>query len=364
MHGDRYGSRIPVFKPKLPDPIRFQERFQSIHSSSIYSNGGPQVRELEGRLSAFLGAEANRVCVVSNATQGISLSVSALGGKKWLVPSWTFPGTVGAVAAAGAIPILGDVNQSSQYLRLPSGRDDLDGVIPVIPFGSSLQAIEWEAYRGLTRVVVDAAASLGNAGNLDQIIPRHAAVVFSLHATKVLGSGEGGVIVAGSAELATEIRARSNFGFTGTRDAMFPGVNAKMSEFQAAIANVVLDSAEEELREWQELREQVSDLSNNLGIRMFVPGGSNVSPYWNVFLPESETIERWQELLTQSGIESRRWWSNGIHTMPAYSSLELAEPMTNTDWLAGRLLGLPFHRFLDHRDLQRIGGVLNIALGR
>ena len=65
---------------------------------------------------------------------------------------------------------------------------------------------------------------------------RHRPLSVSL-ATKVLGAGEGGFVISADTALIRDIRARSNFGFAGTREAVAPAANAKLSEYHAAVAH-------------------------------------------------------------------------------------------------------------------------------
>ncbi len=66
-------------------------------------------------------------------------------------------------------------------------------------------------------------------------------VVLSLHATKVFGVGEGGVVLCRDAELVKACKRDLNFGFLGDRVAHTNGVNGKMSEYHAAVGLAELD---------------------------------------------------------------------------------------------------------------------------
>jgi PAS domain S-box-containing protein len=74
--------------------------------------------------------------------------------------------------------------------------------------------------------------------------------VVSLHATKVLGIGEGGFVLCDDPALTRSIRARTNFGFDGTREANVPAFNAKMSEYHAAVGNAALDEWRNARADW------------------------------------------------------------------------------------------------------------------
>ena len=94
-------------------------------------------------------------------------------------------------------------------------------------------------------VVVDAAASFGATaagGHFGKNFP--GAVVFSFHATKAFGIGEGGLVYSRDTDLISRIRQAANFGFSETRECVLTGLNGKLSEYAAAIALATLDIVE------------------------------------------------------------------------------------------------------------------------
>ena len=65
--------------------------------------------------------------------------------------------------------------------------------------------------------------------------------MLSLHATKVFGVGEGGLVLCRNAELIQRCGQVMNFGFLGSREAQVAGFNGKLSEYHAAIGLAALD---------------------------------------------------------------------------------------------------------------------------
>src|SRR5207248_1956374 len=104
-------------------------------------------------------------------------------------------------------------------------------VMPVMPFGQPVDMPAWQAFQEETGipVVIDAAAGF------DRLEPSGVPGVVSLHAAKLLGVGEGGFVISKSSELIDSIRHRVNHGFGGTREAKVEAVNARLSEYSAAI---------------------------------------------------------------------------------------------------------------------------------
>jgi dTDP-4-amino-4,6-dideoxygalactose transaminase len=343
--GDQGDGRVPVMRPRIPPTAAVLDRLHAIERSGQFSNFGPQEHELRARFAERLHVRTDQVATVSNATLGITGAAAILGGARWLTPSFTFAATPAALLAAGHEVVLGDVDLMTWELE--PGAADVDGFVPVAPFGATPDILRWAV---MERVVHDAAASLGADLDLSGLPSGHA-VVFSLHATKVLGSGEGGIVVFGDEDAAARFRAWTNFGFAGSREAQVAGLNAKLSEIQAAYAHAALDRWPQERDEWSAVRRFVRGLGAEFGLDTFETGDDGIDPYWIVRFAEAETCDAIEAALDERGIETRRWWSRGCHRMPAYRHLP-AVPLENTATIADKYLGLPFFRGLEgaHRD--------------
>ena len=77
--------------------------------------------------------------------------------------------------------------------------------------------------------------------------------MFSLTPTKVLVAGEGGLVATRDAALADRLRIGRDYGNPGDYDTLFPGLNARMSEFHAAMALESLELLPESLRRRRQL---------------------------------------------------------------------------------------------------------------
>ena len=347
---------VPVMRPRLPDPVRVAPRLRSVQESGLFSNFGPQVTELESCYAAWLGVSAEQVVSASNATLALAGAVAVTGRPDWSVPSFTFTASVAAALLAGTRVTFRDIDPDSWWLD-PGGIGDHEAAIAVAPFGA---AVDLDRYAGREDVVIDAAASLGTRPDLRDL-PASWSVVFSLHATKVLGAGEGGIAVFGDAERAQRFRMWTNFGFFGTRESRLAGVNAKMSEIQAAYAITALDGWDQERAEWTAARDLVVATGDGLGMSTFAASRGGITPYWIVALPDATVTDRIEWVLAEHGIGTRRWWSLGCHTMPGYRAVPRADLRTTED-VASRYLGLPLYRGLGMRDAERVGAALQAAV--
>lgn len=344
---------LPVMKPRFPDLTQPVARFSEIQKSGVFSNFGPQTRELEARLGAFIGAPPDNVVAVSNATAGLTAAVTELEGKSWLIPSWSFSATAAAAIQAGVDVTFGDINPTTQWLEL-GNESAFDGTILVAPFGSGFRD---DLFDETKNRVIDAAASIAAALPDFRTMPESNIVVFSLHATKVLGIGEGGIVVCGSKDVAERVRQRVNFGFEDRQSIRF-GFNGKMSEFQAAIGHLVMDNWETEKEEWQETRSKVLDIQEQLQLQPLITPDESITPYWMIDFRDETLRNLVEEEFERAQIQTRRWWGLGCYTMPAYAGIS-ATPLPHTEDVASRYLGLPFFRGMSDANLNRIAETLS-----
>jgi dTDP-4-amino-4,6-dideoxygalactose transaminase len=212
---------IPIMRPKLPSAERLAPYLRAIDSSRIYSNFGPLAVSFEDRLAARFGLSDGTITTIANATLGLTLALTAQGaplGTLCAIPAWTFIASAHAAVMAGLVPYFVDIDADTWAVDPESIADVITdapaavgAVMPVAPFGRPIDVVAWDRFRSRTGlpVVIDAAAGF------DAITPSAVPAVVSLHATKVLGVGEGGFVMSTDTSLVRDIRFRSNFGFAG-----------------------------------------------------------------------------------------------------------------------------------------------------
>lgn len=338
---------VPLMRPRLPTADQVLPRLRSIDASGWYSNFGPQVRSLEARLAELLGVPAETVITAASATRGLEGALAISGTHRWEVPAWTFAATVGAALGAGKQLRFVDVEEHSWWLE-----SSAPARIVVAPFGS------WrdDVILSCDEVVVDAAASLGAMPRLSGIGPR-VTVVFSLGATKVLGSGEGGFAVFGSAERAEQFREWTRHGFRDDRIAYTIGSNAKLSEHAAAYAHTALDLWGQERAEWDRARGLARDVEHATGLTSHPGVAAHPNPYWIVMFPDRGTRDLAERTLAAHGVETRRWWADGCHRMPGFEAVERGD-LPRSDRAAETSLALPMFREIGEIEAHRIADAL------
>jgi dTDP-4-amino-4,6-dideoxygalactose transaminase len=192
---------------------------------------GERVTELERRLAARAGI-AHAVCVGSGLA-ALRLSLHALGvgpGARVAVPAYSCVALANAALSLGADPIPVEVERGTWNID-PAAVGRADAVVAVHTFGARARLAE---LGGGAPLVEDCAHAFGLPGlgsGADMAI-------LSFYATKLLGAGEGGAVLTGSAELAENVRAHRDYTdlpADGTRG------NDKPTDLMAALALAQLD---------------------------------------------------------------------------------------------------------------------------
>ena len=348
---------IPVMKPRLATFEEVSPFLQRIDQSKIYSNRGPLVRELEESYSKYFNVGKDLVVALANATQAIQGLLSISKNRDWIVPDYTFPATGLAVLNSHKKLYICDVELINWKIDVELIQEEFKsfGIIPVMPFGSE---IDFSPYKDFKDVIIDAAASLGSTPPIFSQMPSSWAVVYSLHATKVLGAGEGAIIVCGNYSQAESLRAWSNFGFTSGRTSEIQGTNAKMSEMNAAYGLYSIQNINFEKMEWLTSQEYVSSHTTRYAWTTFVNSKPQFHPYWIASFKDKKEKNLVAEKLMQAEIQTREWWSNPLSVQKAFFESTVIPGEGNASRLSDSHLGLPMYRGLSAELITKISNII------
>jgi len=356
--------KIPIMRPKLPSADRILRYLRAVDTSRIYSNFGPLSLSLEERLAKHFGVRREMITTTANATQGLTLALTTLGvqpGTLCVMPAWTFIASAHAAISAGLIPYFVDVDPHTWALD-PGTMDEViasapaavGAIMPVVPFGQPINFVAWDRYRTRTKVpvVIDAAAGF------DSAVACETPVVVSLHATKVIGIGEGGFVLTTDEGVIQGIRARTNFGFMGSRNSIAASTNAKLSEYHAAVAHASFDEWANARAEWMAvaaLYQKVLPESNRI---QYQPGFGRdwIASTCLLRLPGFDVNEA-ERALAAAGVETRRWWGQGAHLHPSTTAFPRSA-LDVTETLAKSTLSVPFYRDLDPAAIEKVAGAV------
>lgn len=372
---------IPLLVPDMPSPQELLPWLERMHTARHYSNFGPLVRILETTFAQSFDVEEEQLTTVANATQGLEMVLQALNlppGSRVLLPTLTFVATATAVVRAGHQPVLADVDAQNWMLTPKIARAAcetmrINAVMPVATFGMPHDMHAWQQFEidtGLP-VIVDAAAAYGS----QWLQGAEGTMVFSLHTTKSLPAGEGGLVVSTRPDIATKVRQLSNFGLNLHADANIPlgelaslGSNAKMSEYHAAIGLVSLQKWELHARQRRELqfdfKHSLKEISGDwVTWQVEGDGGPLMAP--TVLcgrLPHVDARIALEQEFERANIMTRRWYQPLLQNMDVLKQHCLVLQTPNAATLSQTLLGLPFFLGMTLEQRKRVCSVLKNAL--
>jgi dTDP-4-amino-4,6-dideoxygalactose transaminase len=213
---------------------------------------GQECDRFEQRYADFLGVE--HCALTASGTYGLAAGLIGLGvgpGAEVLVPAHTYMATATAVLAAGAIPVIVDVDESvtlDPAAALEAVGPRTRAMIPVHMWGTAanMDALMEVARKRDLLVIEDACQAVGGGYEGRPLGSIGHAGAFSFNYYKNMTAGEGGAVVTNDRAVAERARCAidpCHFFWEGRNEALkpFASIGARPSEIMAAMLNVQLD---------------------------------------------------------------------------------------------------------------------------
>lgn len=239
---------------------------------------GPQTAELCRRFVELQGGEYAVAMVNGTVTMEVALRAVSIGwGDEVIVPAYTFSATAAAPMAAGAIPVIVDVDPETYCIdpkaveaaitprtraiipvHLGAEMADMDAIMDIAE-RHNLIVIEDCAHAHGAKWRGCGAGAIGHFGS------------FSLQSSKTLTSGEGGILLCRTQELAYRATSLIDCGRPhdpAGQEYTF-GANYRMSELQAALAVVGLQRFPDQAQQREAMADYMDEaLSEVVGVRV------------------------------------------------------------------------------------------------
>jgi dTDP-4-amino-4,6-dideoxygalactose transaminase len=337
---------------------------------------GEELQSFESEYAAFCGS---RHCVgVANGTTAIEMALRAVGagpGKDVVTVSHTFVATVEAISAAGARPVLVDVDPVTRCMDPTLLADaltpDTAAVVPVHLYGrpAPLEAISSLCQAAQIPIVEDTAQAHGALLDGNRLGTLGAAGCFSFYPTKNLGAmGDGGAVVTDDDEVAAMVRSLRHHG-SDPSDAnrhLHVGRTERLDNLQAAILRLKLRTldADNQHRRWaaDQYRERLADLP----LQLPPEDPHNGTSVHHLFVIEVDDRDRVRQGLRERGVLAGIHYPTPVHMQPAWRDLGYAEgDLPVTERLASRILSLPIFPGIEEAEIVRVVDALagSLAVG-
>lgn len=219
----------------------------------MVTNEGPLHDRLEHALADKLGVPMAKVFSSgTSALQCALLSLELPVGAEVITTPLTFPATAHAITALGLKPVFADIDPETLTLD-PSAVEraitpHTAAVIGVHVYGTicDVERLQRICDRHDLRLVFDAAHAFASEKAREKIACMGDMSVFSMHATKLFNTIEGGLVTSNNSAWGERLSLSRNFGIASEESVQSVGINGKMSELHAAVGLLNLELFEEE----------------------------------------------------------------------------------------------------------------------
>ncbi|HZY98829.1 MAG TPA: DegT/DnrJ/EryC1/StrS family aminotransferase [Candidatus Baltobacteraceae bacterium] len=322
---------------------------------------GPQVAAFEERFAAYTGAAH---CVgVESGTAALKLALTALGigpGDEVVIPANTYIASAIAVSAAGAAPVLVDMDDA--YLIDPAAIEAAitprtRAIMPVHLYGQvvPMQPLLEIADRYGLSIVEDACQAHGARWQSSRAGSIGTVGCFSFYPGKNLGAyGDGGAVVTSDASVRDRLKLLRDFGQKKKYEHVIKGDNCRLDSLQAAVLDVKLRY----LDEWNERRRDHAALYDALLKAAGFSAPKNLAAdghVYHLYVTQVADRENVQRQLSERGIQTGIHYPIPIHLQPAYAELGLRSgSFPATEAAASKILSLPMYPELSGDQIRYV----------
>lgn len=320
---------------------------------------GPEVAELEEKLTAYTGAKYCITC--ANGTDALQIALMALGvgpGDEVITPGFTYIATAEAAAVLGAKPVYVDIDPRTYNLDPALLEAAITprtkAIIPVSLYGqcADFDAINAIATRHGITVIEDAAQSFGASYKGRKSCNLSTIATTSFFPSKPLGCyGDGGAIFTSDDELAKVMRQIARHGQEKRYHHVRVGMNSRLDTLQAAILLPKLEILDDELAAKQQVAETYARLLGEAGIQAPQVESHNFSA-WAQYTIRVHNRPTVQKALAEAGIPTAVHYPLPLNKQPAVADAEAVLPQG--DLAAEQVISLPMHPYLSANDCAAI----------
>ena len=352
---------INVTKAYLPPYNEYEAILKRAWDKSWLTNNGELVIELEQKLKEYL--DVQHLLFTCNGTVVLQMALKVLNITKEVITApFSYVATTNAILWEGCTPVFVDIDPQTfcidaskiEAAITPNTQAILATHVYGIP--CNVEAIESIAKKHQLKVIYDGAHAFGVQYNGKSLLSYGDISTCSFHATKVFHTVEGGCIIANDDAVIKQLMLYRSFGHIAD-DYYSVGINAKNSEFHAAMGLAVLPYLEEII----EARRAICNLYTALlphalhALQYEMTGIKYNFAYYPILFESEAILLRVKNELQKNNIKSRRYFYPSLNTLPFVTA---AYPCAISEDVCKRILCLPLYADLLETDVITITDIV------
>lgn len=348
---------INVTKTYLPDFNEYMSVMKQAWDKVWLTNNGMLVQNLETNLKKYLGVE--HLYFTCNGTIVLQMALKALGLTKEIITTpFSYVATTNAILWEGCTPVFVDIDPNTFCIDADKIEDavteNTEAILATHVYGlpCNVEKIQAIAKKYDLKVIYDGAHAFGALYNNRPLLTYGDISTCSFHATKLFHTVEGGCIITNDENTSKKLYLFRQFGHV-VDDYYSVGINAKNSEFHAAMGLVLLPKIEEIIN----ARKKVCHLYDELlGGALRLPnynikGFDYNYSYYPVIFDDEVSLLKTKKLLEENGINTRRYFYPSLNLLPF---LKTSNKCPISEDISMRVLCLPLYHDLKTDDVVRI----------
>ncbi len=347
---------IPHSRPTIGD--KDIKAVSSVLKSGLIAQGAV-VKEFEEAFSGYNGVQGG--VAVSSGTAALHLALLALGvgkGDSVIIPSYSCIALYNAVRFTGARPVLADTAGDGwdisaewvgNYLKGRAGNHRVKAIIIVHLFGKPVDMGDFMDISGRYSIplIEDCALSVGAEYKGRKVGSFGELSIFSFYATKVMTTGEGGMVLSNSKELLTRARDLREYDEKGGNTLRF---NYKLTDFQAALGLSQLGRLPEFIKKRRLIAKRYIHGLNGLPVSLRKEDSNKKDIYYRfvVRMNPPGRAGRFIKEMGEEGIICRKPLFMPVHRLIKHRALP------NTEHIWKEAVSLPIYPSLDQDSAERV----------
>jgi dTDP-4-amino-4,6-dideoxygalactose transaminase len=347
---------INVTKTFLPPFDEYAAILKRAWDKAWITNNGELVIELEQKLKEYLNVDYLLFC--NNGTIALQMALKALDITKEVITTpFSYVATTNSILWENCKPVFVDIRNDDFCIDAAEIEaaitENTQAILAthVYGFPCDVEKIEKLADKYNLKVIYDGAHAFGCHYKGKSLLSFGDISTCSFHATKIFHTVEGGAVITNNKELLNKLYLFRSFGHIGDEYYSI-GINAKNSEFHAAMGLCVLPKLSEIISKRKHLFETYNRLLD-FG-RVSMPFSKhdftyNYSYYPIVFETE-EILLKVRNALANENINTRRYFYPSLNTLPyiKHQACKISESISK------RVLSLPLYESLSHLEVEKI----------
>jgi perosamine synthetase len=331
-------------------PLIEREEIKAV--TEVLSSGqiaqGKKVEEFEAKVADFIGSEF--AIAVSSGTTALHLALLGLGIRKGddvILPSYVCASPYLAILYSGATPRIADISPLDYNICVETAKKEITSKTRaiIVPHMFGMPAEIQELCNLGVPVIEDCAQSFGAEYGGKRVGRFGKVSIFSFYATKMITTGEGGMILTDNRDIYHKILALRDY---DKRSLNFLRFNYKMTDLQAALGITQLKRLDAFIRRRREIASFYTEQFSRFNIKLPESFSRRKSVFYR-YVIELKQKSKVQGELKQKGVicENPVW-------KPLHKSLAAAARFPSSDYAYNHALSIPIYPALSQNRIEYV----------